>query len=69
MDSKNEIYTDLEEVIRKTPIEFKSLNYDSQIVYELGNAYIAGRINENMLRLALDRNEITLLEYVKIITK
>ncbi len=69
MDSKNEIYTDLEEVIRKTPIEFKSLNYDSQIVYELGNAYITGRINENMLRLALDRNEITLLEYVKIITK
>ena len=69
MNSKNEIYTDLEEVIRKTPIEFKSLNYDSQIVYELGNAYIAGRIDENMLRLALDRNEITLLEYVKIINQ
>jgi hypothetical protein len=45
----------------------KRLNYDVELVNDLTNAYNKGKINEDQLRKSLDKGEITLVEYVKII--
>lgn len=45
----------------------KRLNYDVELVNDLTNAYQRNEITKDQLRKALDKGEITLVEYVKII--
>lgn len=64
MDSLTKYQELMEEEGLKT---LKRLNYDVELVNDLANAYNKGKINEDQLRKALDKGEITLVEYVKII--
>lgn len=64
MDSLTKYQELMEEEGIKT---LKRLNYDVELVNDLANAYNKGKINEDQLRKALDKGEITLVEYVKII--
>lgn len=45
----------------------KIINYDLELVADLKNALNKGLINKDQLRNALDKGEITLREYVKIV--
>ena len=64
MDSKIETYDDLEREMIKQPLQIYSEELEL-----FKNAYNRGLVSEPMLRNALDRNEITLKEYVKILNK
>jgi len=46
---------------------YQVLYYDTEKVRVLKDAYDKGKVTQDQLRNALDRAEITLVEYVKII--